>query len=131
MSKKRFIIIGSILLLLCTVVIFVFKVSGSNGVENISGCTPFNVNVQKGNQEYGVNITWETKDVCSGFVVYGERQDDLKLVSVDIENGVKNSKHEVSLSALVSTKVYYFSIISDSVDYGKNGLPISFTLNSL
>jgi hypothetical protein len=73
----------------------------------------------------------ETKDVCSGFVVYGERQDDLKLVSVDIENGVKNSKHEVSLSALVSTKVYYFSIISDSVDYGKNGLPISFTLNSL
>lgn len=131
MNRKGLIISGSIVLLLGIVGLFVFKVFGSNELENVSKCTPFNVEVSKGQQEYSVNIAWKTKEVCSGFITYGEGEDELDLVSVDIQNGVKSNTHIVTLYSLVSTKTYYFSIISDSVNYGKNGLPILITPNSL
>ncbi|MGI6423264.1 MAG: hypothetical protein ACOX0X_01410 [Candidatus Dojkabacteria bacterium] len=123
-SLASFIIIGVIL-------IFVFKASGSNSSPFVGGCDPYNVEVRKGEGENSVVISWKSKQRCSGYVIYGSEMKDLRLVGIDLENEIKDTKHTVVVNSLVSTKTYFFSIISDGVSYGKEGLPISFSISAL
>lgn len=130
-KQNIFISIGVLITLSVIITLVVFKVSGSDTSQNISQCTPYNITIEKGEREFTAKINWMTKSECAGFVTYGDSSNTLSRVGVDTVNGVKNRKHEVVLESLVSSKEYYFSIVSDSQNYGNNGLPISFTLNSL
>lgn len=130
--KRNFLIIGGIaLLLLIVVVAVVSKVFGSSDSGMISDCSPFNVVITKGEDEHTAVVNWSTKESCSSFVVYGDDPKNLDLVAVDSNNGAKSKRHTVNISSLLKSKIYYFSVVSDGNNYGKDGLPISFSLNSL
>ena len=53
------------------------------------------------------------------------------MVAVDLENEIKSNEHMVTIQNLVSTKKYYFVIVSNDVIYGKDGLPLQFSIDSL
>ena len=55
---------------------------------------------------------------------------DLSLVGVDLLNDIESKDHVVEIQSLMSSKKYYFTIISDGVSYGKEGLPLQFTITS-
>ncbi len=131
--KNRWIFtIGIVLaVILTTVGIFVFKVSGSNDSVSVDGCDPYNVRVEKGESPNSVQISWLSKKECSAYVIYGSEMKDLNLVGIDLENEVKDRKHTVVINSLMSSKRYFFSIVSDGVTYGKDGLPLSFIPSSL
>lgn len=131
MKKRLLITISVVLMLMLTVGVFVFRAFGSNESAVINKCDPYNVSVVKGEKDNTVLISWDTKGRCSTYILYGEDMKDLSLVAVDMGNAVQSKSHSVMIEALLSSKTYYFSIVSEGVNYGKNGLPISFTLNSL
>jgi len=97
----------------------------------VSGCTPYNVKIAKGENENSVDIYWESKEKCSGYILYGSEMKDLSMVGVDLTNEVESKKHAVNIQNLVSSKRYYFSIISNDMSYGKDGLPLQFSISSL
>ncbi len=131
MKRSGYIAIGVFVLLLSIVFFVVFRASGSEEYEYIKGCTPVNVVIKKGEDENTVDISWETREKCMGYILYGYTANDLNLVGIDLKNEISSKKHYVVISNLVSTKRYYFTIISDDVTHGKNGLPIQFSINSL
>lgn len=134
MSMRRKIIFTiSVVFIVISVCIyfFVFKASGSDSAVSIEGCNPYNVEVKKAEGANSVVISWRSKESCPGYVIYGSEMKDLNLVGIDLEGGVKGSEHTVVIDALISSKVYFFSIVSDGVTYGKDGLPISFSISSL
>lgn len=132
MNRRRVITIGAVLvvLFLC-IYLFVFRVSGSNTSVSIEGCDPYNIQIRKGDTENSVEILWKSKKECSSYILYGDEMKDLNLVAVDLENGIKSKNHKVVLSSILSTRTYFFSIVSDGITYGKNGLPVSFSISSL
>lgn len=113
------------------ILLFVFKASGSSSSVSVDGCDPYNVEVKKGEKENSVDIYWKTKARCSGYIIYGSEMKDLHLVGIDLVNEIKDENHSVEINSLISTKMYYFSIVSDGISYGKDGLPISFMISSL
>lgn len=130
--KKWVVLTISVLVIVSLVVaLVVFRAFGSGDSAVINGCDPFNVEITKGEESNTVLIFWETRDICSAYIVYGEDMKDMSLVAVDTENPVKNREHSVVIKSLLSSKHYYFSIVSEGVNYGKGGLPISFLIDSL
>lgn len=132
MNKKRVFTIFTIFVVLCFVVyFFVFRVSGSSSSMNIDGCNPYNVEINKGDKEHSVEISWKSKKECSAYIIYGSEMKNLNLIGIDLNNEIKSREHVVILNSLVSSKTYFFSIVSEGITYGKNGLPISFSISSL
>ncbi len=117
--------------ILISIGIVVFKVSGSNSSVSIDGCDPYNVKIQKGESPNSVEISWLSKEKCSAYIIYGNEMKDLNLVGIDLKNDVKDINHFVVIDSVLSSKTYFFSIVSDGVTYGKDGLPLSFTPSSL
>ncbi|MDY0097313.1 MAG: hypothetical protein RBS01_03130 [Candidatus Dojkabacteria bacterium] len=131
MRKKLYIFTGVFAVILVLGTFFVFKVFGSENLLYVSGCTPYNVKIEEGKDENTVYISWLSKEKCSGYILYGSEMKDLNMVGVDLVNDVESKDHIVEVKSLVSSKLYYFSIISDGMSYGKEGLPLQFSINSL
>lgn len=132
MMKNRILFTTVVVLVISLVIgVFVFKVSGSSSSVSIEGCNPYNVKISKGEKENSVEISWKSKESCSAYVIYGNEMKDLHLIGIDLENNVEDRNHTVVLNSLLSTKIYFFSIVSDGVTYGKEGLPVSFSISSL
>ena len=131
MRKRIYIFTGVLTVVLVLATFFVFKVFGSENIVYVSGCTPYNVKIAKGENENSVDIYWESKEKCSGYILYGSEMKDLSMVGVDLTNEVESKKHAVNIQNLVSSKRYYFSIISNDMSYGKDGLPLQFSISSL
>ena len=131
MRKRIYIFTGVLTVVLVLATFFVFKVFGSENIVYVSGCTPYNVKIAKGENENSVDIYWESKEKCSGYILYGSEMKDLSMVGVDLTNEVESKIHVVNIQNLVSSKRYYFSIISNDMSYGKDGLPLQFSISSL
>ena len=131
MRKRIYIFTGVLTVVLVLATFFVFKVFGSENIVYVSGCTPYNVKIAKGENENSLDIYWESREKCSGYLLYGSEMKDLGMVGVDLENEVESRQHYVNIQNLVSTKRYYFSIISNGMSYGKDGLPLQFSIISL
>lgn len=132
MNRGKVFTIGTVLIILFSCIyFFVFRVSGSDSSVSVEGCNPYNIQIKKGEKENTVNISWKSKKECSAYVLYGNEMKDLNLVAVDLENGIKSEEHLVVLTSILSTRTYFFSIVSDGTTYGKNGLPVSFSISSL
>lgn len=131
MKSNWFIILGVFGILGIVISLFVFKSSASKDSISIEGCTPYNVNIGKTDQENSVRISWKSKEDCSGYLLYGKEMRGLDMVGVDLKNEVQSKEHEIVLNSLVSSKMYYFTIISNGISYGKEGLPLQFSITSL
>lgn len=131
MKNNWYVTIGILGILLVVVILFVYRVSGSEDSIYVEGCTPYNVEIQKGNDEKSVNISWMSKEKCSGYIVYGKELRGLDMVSVDLENDAESKEHIVRVKGLVTSKRYYFSIVSNGASFGKDGLPLQFSIDSL
>lgn len=131
MKNNWFILLGAIGILGIVISVFVFKSSASKDSVSIEGCTPYNVAIGKTDTESSVKISWKSKKDCSGYLLYGKEMRGLEMVGVDLKNEIQSKEHEVILNSLVSTKTYYFTIISNGVSYGKDGLPLQFSITSL
>ncbi len=131
MKSNWFIILGVVGILGIVISVFVFKSSASKDSITIEGCTPYNVNIGKTDQENSVKISWKSKEDCSGYLLYGKEMRGLDMVGVDLKNEVQSKEHEIVINSLVSSKMYYFTIISNGISYGKEGLPLQFSITSL
>lgn len=131
MKEKLYIFLGGVFLFVGITFFFVLKVFGSESSTYVTGCTPYNVDITKGENGNSVEIIWESKQECSGYILYGSDMKDLSSVGIDLVNDVSSKVHNVSIHSLISTKRYYFTIVSENVSYGKDGLPIQFSINSL
>ncbi len=136
MKKSKLFLITGILGLfivgISTTLIFVKNTFGSDlfAVEK-KDCVPYNIFVEKGEQEYAVKITWSTKKDCVGFVQYGSQRDNLNQVAIDQENKAKSKLHKVIIEQLLSTQRYYFLVNSEDVAYGYNGTALDFSIQNL
>jgi len=131
MKNNWYILLGAFVILGIVISVFVFKSSASKDSVSIEGCTPYNVQIGKTDNESAVKISWKSKKDCSGYLLYGKEMRSLEMVGVDLKNEIQSKEHEVLLNSLVSTKTYYFTIISNGVSYGKDGLPLQFSIASL
>lgn len=112
--------------------LFVKNTFGSNIFASLKrDCVPYNIFIEKGEQEYSAVVRWSTRKECVGFVQYGSQRDNLGLVGVDQTNRVRSKVHEVTLEKLLTTQRYYFLINSDEVAYGYNGKAVDFSLADL
>jgi len=117
---------------IATTLIFVKNTFGSDLFAIVKkDCVPYNIFVEKGDQEYAVRIEWSTKKECVGFIQYGSQRDNLNLVVVDQTNKVKSKSHEVVIEKLLTTQKYYFLVNSDDVAYGYNGTALDFSIQNL
>jgi len=91
-----------------------------------SSCMPINIFLSKEGDNI-VRISWETKDSCLGYVLYGDSSYEIERVAVNPKNLEKSRKHEVIVPNLLSTNTYYFIVVSDELPYGKNGKAIAFS----
>ena len=126
-----YVITGVLLIIGLVVTFFVLRVFASDSEIFVGDCTPYNVDISKGGHENTVEISWESKKPCSGYLLYGGEMKDLDMVGVDLENEAEGRYHIVEIKELLTSKRYYFTIISNGVSYGKDGLPIQFTIDSL
>ncbi len=131
MKSNWYITIGVLCIVLIVIGVFFFKVSGSENSVSVEGCTPYNVEIRKGIEENSVDILWKSKERCSGYILYGKELRGLEMVGVDIENETLSKDHIVILKQLVSSKEYFFSIVSNGTSFGKEGLPLRFSIDSL
>ncbi len=112
--------------------LFVKNTFGSNIFASLKrDCVPYNIFIEKGEQEYTAIVKWSTKKECVGFVQYGDNRDNLVMVGVDQTNKVRSKTHEVKLEKLLTTQRYYLLINSDEVTYGYNGKALDFSLADL
>lgn len=131
MKNNWYVTIGILGILLVVVTLVVFRVSGSEDSIYVEGCTPYNVEIQRGNQENTVEISWKSKEKCTGYILYGKEMRGLDMVGVDLKNETQSKDHVVTIQSLVTSKRYYFSIVSNGVSFGKEGLPLQFSIDSL
>lgn len=94
-------------------------------------CTPYNLFVEKGEDEFSVVIKWKTTGKCSGFVQYGIDRNELDRVGFDVEGNLKISEHQVVLQKLLTKSRYYFLINSESKGYGNNGVALEFMISEM
>ncbi len=131
MKSNWYITIGALCLLVIVIAIFFFKASGSEDSVYVEGCTPYNVEIRRGVEENSVDILWKSKEKCSGYILYGKELKGLEMVGVDVENGTLSKDHIITLKQLVSSKEYFFSIVTNGISFGKDGLPLRFSIDSL
>jgi len=135
MNKKIFsIIIFLVVILVSSSVFLLFKknVGGFDSLFVSQGdCTPFNLFVAKGVEEFSAKITWKTKGKCMGFVQYGLNRDSLDKVGLDFISGYRSQDHEVLIEKLLTKERYYYLINSNGQGYGNNGRPLELVLMNL
>ena len=136
MSKKILLIIGCIAFILTMSSVFLlFRKNNVKSFDTIyepqNECTPYNVFVKKGEDEFSVMIEWETVEECVGFVQYGNDRNELDRVGFDVQGNMKSEKHSVVLEKLLTKSKYYFLINSERKGYGKNGVPLEFMLSEM
>ncbi len=135
MSKKIFsIIIGLVVILVSSSIFLLFKknVGGFDSLFVSQGdCTPYNLFVSKGVEEFSAKITWETKGKCMGFVQYGFNRESLDKVGLDFVSGYRSQSHEVVLEKLLTKERYYYLINSNGQGFGNGGRPLEFVLMNL
>ncbi len=131
MKNNWYVTIGILGILLIVIVLVVFRVSGSEDSIYVEGCTPYNVQIQRGIKENTVEISWKSKEKCSGYILYGKEMKGLDMVGVDLKNETQSKDHFVIVESLVTSKRYFFSIVSNGVSFGKDGLPLQFSIDSL
>lgn len=137
MSKKILIIIGCVAFILSMSSVFLLLrknnvVSFDTLYEPQNECTPYNVFVRKGQDEFSVVIEWKTIGACPGFVQYGNDVNDLDRVGFDVEGNLKSTEHKVVVEKLLTKTKHYFLVNSDSKGYGNNnGVPLEFTISEL
>ena len=131
MKNKWIFMIVILIISISVISLFVIKSSASQGSVYVEGCTPYNIEIKKGNTSGSVVISWKSKEKCSAYLLYGKEADGLDMVGVDLKNNIKSNDHIVTIENLVSTKIYYFVIVSNDVIYGKDGLPLQFSIDSL
>ncbi len=113
MSKKILIVVGFAAFVLTLSSIFLLL--RKNGVgsfdslyEEQNDCTPYNVFVEKGEDEFSVIIKWRTVGMCTGFVQYSSDRNKLDRIGFDLEGNLKSSDHSVLLGKLLTKSKYYF-----------------------
>ena len=131
MKNKGILIIVILIISISVISLFVIKSSASQDSVYVEGCTPYNIEIKKGDASSSVVISWKSKEKCSAYLLYGKEPDGLDMVGVDLKNDIKSKEHIVTIQNLVSTKIYYFVIVSNDVIYGKDGLPLQFSIDSL
>jgi hypothetical protein len=131
MKNKGILIIIILIISISVISLFVIKSSAAQDSVYIEGCSPYNIEIKKGDILGSVVISWKSKEKCSAYLLYGKEADGLDMVGVDLKNDIKSKEHIVTIENLVSTKIYYFVIVSNDVIYGKNGLPLQFSIDSL
>jgi len=132
MKSNWYITIWILGVLVVVIALFVYKVSGSEDAVYVEGCVPYNVQIKKGEVEENTSvISWKSKEKCSGYILYGKEMRGLDMVSIDLENETESKDHSVTLRGLLSSKRYYFSIVSNGISFGKDGLPLQFSIDSL
>jgi hypothetical protein len=130
MNKRNLIILGStILVVLGLLTVFVFKATGSNARDSVSGCVPYNVSISKG-EEYQAVVEWYTVDDCLGYINYGNDRNHLDYIAID-QGELSSKKHEVVIEKLLPSQNYFFVINSGDKSYGNRGVPLSFSLSFL
>ncbi len=135
MSKKLFgVIVGMVIVVVSISVVLLLK-QNVKSFDTLfvvpDDCTPYNLFVFKGEEEFSAKIRWETKGKCMGFVQYGLDRNSLEKVGIDLVNEYRSQKHEVVLEKLLTKDRYYFLINSDNVGFGNNGKPLEFILENL
>jgi len=135
MSKKLFgVIVGMVIVVVSISVVLLLK-QNVKSFDTLfvvpDDCTPYNLFVLKGEEEFSAKIRWETKGKCMGFVQYGLDRNSLEKVGIDLVNEYRSQKHEVVLEKLLTKDRYYFLINSDNVGFGNNGKPLEFILENL
>ncbi len=124
--------LGIFLVGLSLSLLFVKNTFGSDIFASLKkDCVPYNIFIEKGEQDYMAVIKWNTKKECVGFVQYGNQRDNLNLVAVDQINKVRSKTHEVKIEKLLTSQKYYLLINSDEVAYGYNGKALDFSLEGL
>ena len=136
MSKKVLIIVGCIAFILTMSSLFLLLKKDRVGsfdslYEPQNECTPYNVFVEKGEDEFSVIIDWETTAECAGLVQYGIDRNDIDRVGFDVEGNLKSKKHRVVLDKLLTKSKYYFLIDSERKGYGNNGVPLEFVISEM
>ncbi|MDD2270176.1 MAG: hypothetical protein PHG60_01150 [Candidatus Dojkabacteria bacterium] len=130
MNKRNLIIIlSSILVVLVLLTVFVFKARGSNQIELVTGCVPYNVSIKREGEYKGV-VEWYTTDECLGYINYGNDRGSLSFIALDSEN-ISAKQHSVVIENLLPSRNYFFVINSGDKAYGNKGVPLSFSLSSL
>lgn len=121
--------LGSILIFLTILTIFVFKARGSNERDTVSGCIPYNVSVTRVG-DYKAIIEWSTVEECLGYIGYGNDRNKLDFIAVNNEN-LSSKVHSISVDKLLPNQTYFFVVNSGDESYGNKGVPLSFSLSSL
>ncbi len=131
MKNKWLLMIIILIISISVTLLFVIKSSASQDSSYLDGCTPYNLKIEKGGTPSSVAISWKSREECSAYLLYGKDIGALNMVAVDLKNEIKSKEHEVVIQKLVSTRKYYFVIVSNDTVYGKDGLPIQFSIDSL
>ena len=135
MKIKIFSLFVGIALVIVAISTFLFFKSNVKSYDSLftkqEGCTPYNLLLEKGDDNFSVRIKWMTKEKCSGFVQYGLDREDLNRIGLNIENVAKSTEHEVLLEKLLAKERYFFIINSDNKGYAIYGSPLEFLLEDL
>ncbi len=94
-------------------------------------CTPYNLFVEKEEDEFSVIIKWDTVGKCSGFIQYGIDRGELDRVAFDIDGTLRSKGHKVALEKLLTKSKYYFLVNSERNGYGNNGIPLEFVISEM
>ncbi|MCK9415280.1 hypothetical protein M0Q97_01325 [Candidatus Dojkabacteria bacterium] len=117
------------MVVLVLLTVFVFKARGSNQIELVTGCVPYNVSIKREGEYKGV-VEWYTTDECLGYINYGNDRGSLSFIALDSEN-ISAKQHSVVIENLLPSRNYFFVINSGDKAYGNKGVPLSFSLSSL
>lgn len=134
-SKRIFIIIAVVSFILVSISSLLLLKKNVGGFDSLftsqNDCTPYNLVVEKGDEEFSVRIIWQTRGKCLGFVQYGLDRSDLDRVGMDLNNVGRSEHHEVVIEKLLTKQKYFYLINSDKKGYGNNGAPLEFILGDL
>lgn len=112
-------------------VLFLLGIAGIFSISmRTESCVPYNVFLSKGGDNI-VEISWNTRDACLGYALYGDSPYEIERVAINPDNLGKEKKHKVTISNLLSTNAYYFIIVSDEQPYGNDGSAVAFYLDNI
>ena len=69
-------VVSFCVVIVCAVLLLTKKAGSFSLFTSDSSCTPYNVFVSKGIEDYSAVIEWYTKGKCVGFVRYGKDMND-------------------------------------------------------
>jgi hypothetical protein len=118
---KGFLILG-LLMLLPFGYFFYRDVLSSGDISFLDLCTPYNIEWEA--KDSKVDIRWETKTECVGYVRYGTDPKSLNSIASDEEGSERRKNHLVVLRDLSKETDYYVIFYSGDSTYGQSGQPL-------